>query len=304
MKKNYNLYNLIGIGRNASEEEILDRMKRIERLKTSYSEELWKKIEEEYSLFHADRKAYDRKIEKEQEESLINSNEEKAYYTNNTFDILDIKDKNNILMFKPKEKEEDEMAKDLYAFVNIANEHALEMKNKEDEIANKKEANRSYKIYKEEKKKKKQARNLELKKLVAIVVCGVTVFVGARLVNNLIVKKNLDHNNLNNVCVQYEVKEGDTKNYLDDIFKEYGFSYYEVSGSYRDINKIYAGDTVIGITTKEKADKLVEEGRGKIISVDKAVELLSENNSLTPELKKYINGKSDVVFYIPTSLQK
>ena len=55
MKKNYNLYNLIGIGRNASEEEILDRMKRIERLKTSYSEELWKKIEEEYSLFHADR---------------------------------------------------------------------------------------------------------------------------------------------------------------------------------------------------------------------------------------------------------
>ena len=279
MKKNYNLYNLIGIGRNASEEEILDRMKRIERLKTSYSEELWKKIEEEYSLFHADRKAYDRKIEKEQEESLINSNEEKAYYTNNTFDILDIKDKNNILMFKPKEKEEDE-------------------------IANKKEANRSYKIYKEEKKKKKQARNLELKKLVAIVVCGVTVFVGARLVNNLIVKKNLDHNNLNNVCVQYEVKAGDTKNYLDDIFKEYGFSYYEVSGSYRDMNKIYAGDTVIGITTKEKADKLVEEGRGKIISVDEAVELLSENNSLTPELKKYINGKSDVVFYIPTSIQK
>ena len=172
MKKNYNLYNLIGIGRNASEEEILDRMKRIERLKTSYSEELWKKI------------------------------------------------------------------------------------------------------------------------------------VGARLVNNLIVKKNLDHNNLNNVCVQYEVKAGDTKNYLDDIFKEYGFSYYEVSGSYRDMNKIYAGDTVIGITTKEKADKLVEEGRGKIISVDEAVELLSENNSLTPELKKYINGKSDVVFYIPTSIQK
>lgn len=301
MEKNYNLYNLIGIGRNASEEEILDRMKRIERLKTSYSEKLFKKIEEEYKLFLENRELYDKKIKGIEEIPSVNSNEKKAYYTNNTFDILDTKCKSNVHM--NCEPEEDKKVKDLNAFVDIANYPASEMRRKENEIINQREANRSFKIYKDEKKKKKQAKNLKLEKLVAVVVCGVTIFVSTMLVSNLINKKNIDHNNLNNVCVQYEIKDGDTKNDLD-IFKEYGFSYYEVSGSYRDANKIYAGDIVVGITTKENADKLVEEGKGKIISVDEAVELLSENNSLTPELKKYINGKSDLVFYIPTSLQK
>lgn len=291
MEKNYNLYSLIGIGRNASEEAIANRIERIKRLKNDYSEELFKKIEEEYKLFLEDRNLYDKK----------------TYYTNNNFKSSEEKSDNIGVVDKSGvEKTYDPIFDDQYAFVKLANESYLKKKKEENDIINQREAERSYKIYKDEKNKRKQAKNLKLKKVVSIVVCGVIVFVGAMSVSNLIKKNNNDDNKnkLNNVCVEYEVKNGDTKSDIDDIFGEYGFSYYEVSGPYRNSNLIYAGDVIVGITTKEEADKLVEEGRGKIISVDEAVELLSENNSLTPELKKYQNGKSNLVFYIPTSYTK
>ena len=310
MEKNYNLYSLIGIGRNASEEAIANRIERIKRLKNDYSEELFKKIEEEYKLFLEDRNLYDKKIGINSDKNIDDNQQEnkKTYYTDNNFKSSEEKSDNIGVVDKSGvEKTYDPIFDDQYAFVKLANESYLKKKKEENDIINQREAERSYKIYKDEKNKRKQAKNLKLKKVVSIVVCGVIVFVGAMSVSNLIKKNNSDNNKnkLNNVCVQYEVKEGDhKKENVDDIFKEYGFSYYEVSAPYRDMNKIYGGDIIIGITTKEKADKLVEEGRGKIISVDEAVELLRENNSLTPELKKYINGKSDVVFYIPTSYTK
>lgn len=309
MEKNYNLYSLIGIGRNASEEAIANRIERIKRLKNDYSEELFKKIEEEYKLFLEDRNLYDKKIGINSVKNIDDNQQEnkKTYYTDNNFKSSEEKSDNIGLVDKSGvEKTYDPIFDDQYAFVKLANESYLKKKKEENDIINQREAERSYKIYKDEKNKRKQAKNLKLKKVVSIVVCGVIVFVGAMSVSNLI-KKNNNNNNknkLNNVCVEYEVKNGDTKSDIDDIFGEYGFSYYEVSGPYRNSNLIYAGDVIVGITTKEEADKLVEEGRGKIISVDYAIELLSENNSLTPKLKEYQNGKSNLVFYIPTSYTK
>lgn len=309
MEKNYNLYSLIGIGRNASEEAITNRIERIKRLKNDYSEELFKKIEEEYKLFLEDRNLYDKKIGINSDKNIDDNQQEnkKTYYTNNNFKSSEEKSDNIGLVDKSGvEKTYDPIFDDQYAFVKLANESYLKKKKEENDIINQREAERSYKIYKDEKNKRKQAKNLKLKKVVSIVVCGVIVFVGAMSVSNLIKKNNNDNNKnkLNNVCVEYEVKNGDTKSDIDDIFGEYGFSYYEVSGPYRNSNLIYAGDVIVGITTKEEADKLVEEGRGKIISVDYAIELLSENNSLTPKLKEYQNGKSNLVFYIPTSYTK
>lgn len=307
MEKNYNLYSLIGIGRNASEEAIANRIERIKRLKNDYSEELFKKIEEEYKLFLEDRNLYDKKIGINSDKNIDDNQPEdkKTYYTNNTFKSSEEKSDNIGVVDKSGvDKTYDPMFDDQYAFVKLANESYLKKKKEENDIINQREAERSYKIYKDEKNKRKQAKNLKLKKVVSIVVCGVIVFVGAMSVSNLIKKNNNNKNKLNNVCVEYEVKNGDTKSDIDDIFGEYGFSYYEVSGPYRNSNLIYAGDVIVGITTKEEADKLVEEGRGKIISVDYAIELLSENNSLTPKLKEYQNGKSNLVFYIPTSYTK
>ncbi len=307
MEKNYNLYSLIGIGRNASEEAIANRIERIKRLKNDYSEELFKKIEEEYKLFLEDRNLYDKKIGINSDKNIDDNQQEdkKTYYTNNTFKSSEEKSDNIGVVDKSGvDKTYDPMFDDQYAFVKLANESYLKKKKEENDIINQREAERSYKIYKDEKNKRKQAKNLKLKKVVSIVVCGVIVFVGAMSVSNLIKKNNNNKNKLNNVCVEYEVKNGDTKSDIDDIFGEYGFSYYEVSGPYRNSNLIYAGDVIVGITTKEEADKLVEEGRGKIISVDYAIELLSENNSLTPKLKEYQNGKSNLVFYIPTSYTK
>ena len=307
MEKNYNLYSLIGIGRNASEEAIANRIERIKRLKNDYSEELFKKIEEEYKLFLEDRNLYDKKIGINSDKNIDDNQQEnkKTYYTDNNFKSSEEKSDNIGVVDKSGvEKTYDPIFDDQYAFVKLANESYLKKKKEENDIINQREAERSYKIYKDEKNKRKQAKNLKLKKAVSIVVCGVIVFVGAMSVSNLIKKNNNNKNKLNNVCVEYEVKNGDTKSDIDDIFKEYGFSYYEVSGPYRNSNLIYAGDVIVGITTKEEADKLVEEGRGKIISVDYAIELLSENNSLTPKLKEYQNGKSNLVFYIPTSYTK
>ena len=161
------------------------------------------------------------------------------------------------------------------------------------------EVNRRYKVERNQNNKKKQTKNFKLRPMFTKVVAGVLVVVCAfgasKAVSNHMDKENQKYN----VCVEYEVQEGDTKDKLNDLFKEYGFSYYEVSGAYRDVDFVYAGDVVIGRTTKEKADELAAAGLGTIISIDEAVALLGENNSLAGEFKAYANAKSDVTFFVP-----
>ena len=162
---------------------------------------------------------------------------------------------------------------------------------------NEKEKKPNYKL--SEERKRNQTKNFKLKPMFTKVVAGALVVVCAfgasKAVSNHMDKENQKYN----VCVEYEVQEGDTKDKLNDLFKEYGFSYFEVSGAYRDVDFVYAGDVVIGRTTKEKADELVKAGLGKIISIDEAVSLLGENNSLAGEFKAYANAKSDIAFFVP-----
>lgn len=142
-------------------------------------------------------------------------------------------------------------------------------------------------------KKKKDKRKFVVAG--SVIMAGVLTLVGFGSKT----KENKLENMNNNVCVEYVVQNGDSKDVLDGIFKEYGDAYYEVSGPFRNDNIVYAGDIVIGRTTKQKADILVEEGNARIISIDEAVELLGENHSLIGEFKNYANGESDFVFYVP-----
>ena len=164
-----------------------------------------------------------------------------------------------------------------------------------------KQNNNKYTLYKDSKPRKTKGWKKNKGKIIALVVAGATIFVSiTSLINNSINKSKMN----NNVCVMYEVQEEDTKNKLDSLFAEYGFSYLETSGIYRNTNLIYVGDVVIGRTTKEKADELVEQGHARIISIDEAVELLGENNSLIGEFRAYANGDSDMVFFVPDSKSK
>ncbi len=162
-----------------------------------------------------------------------------------------------------------------------------------------KQMNANYRLEHNQGSKRKQTKKFNLKPVATKVVAGVLVVVCAfgasKLVSNHMDKESQKYN----VCVEYEVQKEDTKDKLNDLFEDYGFSYYEVSGAYRDLDFVYAGDVVIGRTTKEKADELVKAGLGKIISIDEAVSLLGENNSLSGEFREYANGKSNVAFFVP-----
>lgn len=147
--------------------------------------------------------------------------------------------------------------------------------------------------------KPKQAKSVKIKAKVIKVIAGAMVGVCAFGVIKAGMNNLKKINNENNVCVEYIVQQGDTKERLSGLFKEYGVSYLEVSGTYRDTDYIYASDVVIGRTTKEKADDLVAKGLARIISIDEAVELLGENNALIGEFRAYANGNSDMVFFVP-----
>ncbi len=120
-----------------------------------------------------------------------------------------------------------------------------------------------------------------------------------------------EENIKSNVCVEYEVNAGDTKNELEDVYglKDIGFSYQEISGYQRQVASggdtsrfLAAGDVIIGRTTKENADKLVKEKGAKIITKEEAVELLEQSglHSYTGVFADAINGDNTFVFYSPT----
>ena len=119
--------------------------------------------------------------------------------------------------------------------------------------------------------------------------------------------QNEKQENINsNVCVEYAIQEGDTLNELKDGYglRDISMSHLEISGAQRQFSAdalgqsifdyVAIGDVVIGRTTKENADKLVEKG-ARIISIEEARDLLGENN-----LKgKFKEENGDFVFFIP-----
>lgn len=157
--------------------------------------------------------------------------------------------------------------------------------------------NVKYKLVKE--RKIQQAKKVKINPFWKGFVAGVLVCACAFGINHV-----NQQNKANNVCVEYIVQDGDTYQKISDNFKEYGFSYKEVKGAYRNSDYIYEGDVVIGRTTKEIADKLVAEGSARIISIEEACELLEKNDALTGEFKDFANGDSNMVFFVPTQIVK
>ena len=160
----------------------------------------------------------------------------------------------------------------------------------------------------DEKSKEKENKRKKVFKVVkTVILVGVITAIGLGTANNI--NKKIENNKNSNVCVSYEIQANDTLNELQDSYGllDIGHSYLALSGAQRqreadklgmDIFSFLAiGDVIIGRTTKENADKLVNEKGAKIISVDEAIELLGENNSLVGEFKKYSEGSSNMVFY-------
>lgn len=159
----------------------------------------------------------------------------------------------------------------------------------------------SYKLQKEN-KKRKQAKGVNIKMKAIKVIAGISVCVCALGFFKGQVEEFKSINKANNVCVEYQVQQGDTKKGLSNMFADYSIVYTEVTGPYRNIDYVYEGDVVIGRTTKEVADELVAKGEARIISIDEAIEIMEENNCLTGEFRDYKEGKSDMVFFIPESI--
>lgn len=123
-----------------------------------------------------------------------------------------------------------------------------------------------------------------------IVAVGLT---GVILTTNYIQNKKQE-NLASNVCVEYTVEEGIGNKKLDDMFYEYGYASYAVSGADRNLSSNggspFEGDVIVGRTSEEKANELVEDHNAEIISPEEAISLLEENNSLVGEFKKTADG--------------
>ena len=167
-----------------------------------------------------------------------------------------------------------------------------------------------YKLHKDKNKKMSKG----LKKLIALMIAAGMVVAGGFGVNAYINNKQ-EEDLKNNVCVEYEVQFGDTKNELRDVYglKDISFEYQEMSGYQRQvaadnagvdmIDFIAAGDVIIARTTKENADKLVNEKGAKIITIEEAIDLLEQSglDSFAGEFKKAAEGGSTIVFYAPSN---
>ena len=171
---------------------------------------------------------------------------------------------------------------------------SYERKKDYQKIMTKEEYTRKYENKKRRQKRRKLQRTIVMGGLIVAVGLGSIIGVSAEKEKNL---------NLNsNVCVQYTVQDGDTYKDIERLgIRDWGFGSYEVSGAYRDSEFVYAGDVVIGRTTKENADYLVKQGLCEIITLEEALEMLGETHTLIGEFKKAADGNSNITFFIPTT---
>ena len=152
-------------------------------------------------------------------------------------------------------------------------------------------------------KTKKEKKLSLVKKTIA---AGLIMAIG---LGTTAVIQNEKQENLNsNVCVEYAIQEGDTLNELRDGYglRDISMSHLEISGAQRQFSVdeigqsifdyVAVGDVVIGRTTKENADKLVEKG-ARIISIEEARDLLGENNLVG----RFKENNGDFVFFIPNN---
>lgn len=190
--------------------------------------------------------------------------------------------------------------------IDMVNNHSKEIRKKErDAYLDQLAVDNDYEVIKEKPVKPKYKMAKTRKKIISMGLALVLIMTTGGVTVYAIKNRNKNIDPLQNVCVEYTIKDGDTKTFLNDTFDDYNYSYHEVSGPYRSLDDsvIYAGDVVIGITTKEKADELVANGKARIISVEEAIDLLKDNSSLAGEFKRYAEGKSNVTFYVPVDVK-
>ena len=144
-------------------------------------------------------------------------------------------------------------------------------------------------------RKKEAKRKRVFKTIKQTILIGTIVAIGLSCANH-----NKEDNKNNNVCIEYNVQSGDSYEFLEENFRDYSIVDTEVTGANRNMDYVYEGDVVVGRTTKEIADKLVEEGTATIISVEQAAEILESKGLLKGEFKDFVEGNSDFVFYVPT----
>lgn len=284
------LYNLIGIGKDASIQEIDKRIKQLEgllkRKSTDESKEYMNKIKIEYEKMCENRPLYDSQLE-----ILSNNN-----------DMLE---------------EDDYLA--AYKAINSGNSqysHDADKSNYKDSdgfggVTRSNGASKAkYKLHDKNNKRIKQAKKVKIKKTAIKFIAGMMVVVCAfgvsKGVSNYLKEKDANYN----VCVECIVESGDTYNLYEDTYelKDIGFSHYEISGyqrqeaSHGEPNFVAAGDVIIGRTTEENAEKLVNEKGAEIITIEEALDVLEKSglNSLVGEFKKASEGKSIIKFHIPT----
>ena len=137
----------------------------------------------------------------------------------------------------------------------------------------------------------------KVKVIIAGVLIGVILVGGSLSFNlgNYIAEKN----HQNNVCIEYVIQKGDTSKKLDSFMMDWGVVDPIKTGVDRDY-EIYYGESTVGRTTPKVAEELQQLGLATFISLDKALELLGNNNSLRGEFKKAAEGESQVAFFVPT----
>lgn len=207
-----------------------------------------------------------------------------------------------VLLEKRKKFAMETRNKELYEKVELAREYLVERRKIYDVYL--KRHGVKFPLTKKEKRKRL---------IIGTIITGIIIGIGAGSAAKIVSER---RENLNsNVCVEYEIEQGDLKNELTDKYglRDISFEYMEIQGAQRqqaalnsgvEINDFLAvGDVIIGRTTKENADKLVNEKGAKIISLEEAIELLEDSglDSFAGEFAKAAKGENNIVFYIPSN---
>lgn len=107
------------------------------------------------------------------------------------------------------------------------------------------------------------------------------------------------YNSNHNTIIEMTVPEGMDIKTINENFDDWGYSNLEVKDQNRDGYNVYEGDKIIGLTTRETAEKLEQNYDAENIGIEEAVEKLGETDTLRGEFKKYVDGDGDFKFNTP-----
>lgn len=149
-------------------------------------------------------------------------------------------------------------------------------------------------------KRKKVVRGAIIAGVIMAIGLGSTCYISEKKAENL----------NSNVCVEYQIKEGDTLNELREKYglRDISMSYFAISGPQRQTAAYSSGqsihdflaedDVLVARTEKEKADKFVNDKGAEEKSIEEVMSSLEEENAVG-EFKEAFSGTNKVDFYSP-----